>query len=374
MVLNFEKQPLSQALQVLQATANSSTTLPILSNVMITANDDGIEISASDLEVGIRRKVDGVVEEGGTITVLASKLVDVVKDLPDSEIRFTTTSNDRVLLECGNGKYRIIGLDSDEFPMQMVDSESDEYLQIEGDVFRQLLERTEFAASTDEVRYFLNGIYFNFLEDRTDVVATDGTQLAIAQCDPLTPPEGVSNFIIPLKAVKELAKTFAESSMVNVALTENVIIFSDDVSVLTTRIIEGEYPKYGKIIPEASEIEGYCTADRKELLKALTRVSHLSNPKNFSICLEMTEGAEDMVISTRTPDLGDAEEVVGVYECSKNLRIGFDSRKIKDALDHMDSPTVRMEYSGELKPFIIRPVESGQHTVLAMPMRIASAD
>ena len=372
MVLNFDKQPLSQALQILHATANSSSTLPILSNVMITADDDGIEIAASDLEVGIRRKVDGVVEEGGSVTVLASKLVDVVKDLPNSEIRLTTTSNDRVLLECGNGKYRIIGMDSEEFPMQMIEGEGDEYLQIEGEVFRNLLERTEFAASTDEVRYFLNGIYFNFLEDRTDVVATDGTQLAIAQCDPLTPPEGVSDFIIPLKAVKELAKTFAESSKVNVALTENVIIFSDNVSVLTTRIIDGEYPKYGKIVPEEGEIEGYCTADRKEFLQALTRVSHLSNPKNFSICIEMKEGAEEMVVSTRTPDLGDAEEIVGVYECSKDLRIGFDSRKIKAALEHVASPTVKMEYSGELKPFVMRPVESGQHLVLAMPMRLPS--
>ena len=362
---------MTQALQLLQSVASERNTLPILANIMITASEEnGIEMAASDLEVAIRMKVDGVVEQPGSITVLASKLANIVKDLPPEEIRMLTTSNDRIELECGRGKYRIVGMDSEEFPV-MPTPESDDHIQLNGDVFRGVLSKTEFAASTEEVRYFLNGIFFNFRDELTDVVATDGRQLALAHFDAMTPPEGVTGFIVPLKAVKELSKTFADSDLVNIALLENVILFSDDRSVLSTRKIDGDYPKYNKIIPADSELEGGFVMNRKELLRAVTRVSHLSNPKNYSICFDIKQDEEFMVVSTRTPELGDAEENVPITSCTKDIRIGFDSRLVLEALNHTDAESIHLGYSENLNPMVLRPRDESGHIILLMPMRIS---
>ena len=243
MELTFEKHDLLHTLQVLQGVASGRTTLPILSNVLIQAADGKIECIATDLEVGIKIKVEGAIQEDGAITVSAKKLADIVKELPeDKSIRFVTTANDRVEITCGDGVYKIIGLSEEEFPqLPSVDGDS---LTIDGETLRNLLYKTEFAAATEDVRYFLNGLYFNILPDKTEVVATDMRWLALARCEPLTSSENVKGFIVPLKAVKEIARTFAESGTVQISIFENQILFADENATLTTRLVEGDYPPY----------------------------------------------------------------------------------------------------------------------------------
>ena len=172
-------------LQVLQGVASGHSTLPILSNVLIEAADGRIACIATDLEIGIKIRVEGVIQEEGAITVAAKKLADIVKELPeDKTIHLVTTANDRVEITCGDGVYKIIGLPDEEFPqLPSIDGHS---LTIEGETLRGVLRRTEFAAATDDVRYYLNGLYFSFLADRTDIVATDGVSLALAQCEAFT--------------------------------------------------------------------------------------------------------------------------------------------------------------------------------------------
>ena len=155
-------------------------------------------------------------KEDGTVTVSGKKLADIVKELPDDKaIHLATTANDRIEISCGDGVYKIIGLSSEEFPqLPSIDGHS---LTIEGDTLRTVLRRTEFAAATDDVRYFLNGLYFSFLEDKTEVVATDMVQLALVQCEAFNAPENVEGFIVPLKAVKAIERTFAESEQVQVS-------------------------------------------------------------------------------------------------------------------------------------------------------------
>ena len=196
MELTFEKEDLLQALQVLQGVASGRTTLPILSNVLIQAADGKIECIATDLEVGIKIKVEGVIQEDGGITVSAKKLADIVKELPENKrIHLTTTANDRVEITCGDGVYKIIGLPDEEFPqLPSVDGDS---LTIDGETLRSVLHKTEFAAATEDVRYFLNGLYFNFLPDGMEVVATDMRWLALARCEPIISSENVKGFIVP---------------------------------------------------------------------------------------------------------------------------------------------------------------------------------
>ena len=368
MELIFERDDLLDSLQILQGVASRRTTLPILSNVLINATGGTIECMATDLEVGIRMKVEGTITEEGAITVSAKKLVDIVKELPaDKPVHLATTANDRVEITCGDGVYKIIGLPDEEFPQ--LPSVEGEALKIGGETLRGVLQKTEFAASTEEVRYFLNGLYFNFLEQGTEVVATDGKRLALARCEPLTAPGEANGFIVPLKAVREIARTFADAGEISISVFENQILFTDGNATLTTRLVEGDYPKYEKIIPESTE--GRAVVSKEGILSATRRVSLLSNPKNYSICLEID--SEQVQVSAKTPELGEAHETLPVESSTGSARIGFDARLLIEALSHIETESLSLEFSGELNPVLVRPVGDDNYVSLIMPMRLDPA-
>ena len=367
MELTFEKDDLLHTLQVLQGVASGRTTLPILSNVLIQAADGKIECIATDLEVGIKIKVEGVIQEDGVITVSAKKLADIVKELPeDKPIHFATTVNDRVEITCGNGVYKIIGLSGKEFP-QLPSVEGDS-LTIDGHILRDLLHKTEFAAATEDVRYFLNGLYFNFLPDKTEVVATDMRWLALARCEPLTSSENVNGFIVPLKAVKEIARTFAESDAVQISIFKNQILFADENATLTTRLVEGDYPPYQKIIPESAE--GRVAVSKEQMLHATRRVALLSNPKNYAIALEIN--TEQVQISAKTPELGEAYEPIPVESGTGRIRIGIDARLLIGTLGHIETESIAIEFRSEVEPIVFKPIGVENHICLVMPMRLES--
>ena len=368
MELTFERDDLLSALQVLQGVASGRNTLPILSNVLIRAEGDTIECIATDLEIGIRMKVEGGITEDGGITVSAKKLGDIVKELPsDKPVNLVTTANDRVEITCGDGVYKIIGMSDEEFPQ--LPSVEGNAVSIGGETLRDVLQKTEFAASTEEVRYFLNGLYFNFLEDRTEIVATDGKRLALAHCEPLNSPSETKGFIVPLKAVREIERTFAESGEVDISIFENQILFTDGNATLTTRLVDGEYPNYRKIIPENSE--GKTVVSKEQILRASRRVAVLSNPKNYSISLEID--TEQVRVSAKTPELGEAHETLPVESGTGTVRIGFDARLLTEALAHIETQSLSIEFSGELNPVLIKPDGTDDYISLIMPMRLEPA-
>ena len=367
MELTFEKDDLLHSLQVLQGVASGHSTLPILSNVLIEAADGKIECIATDLEIGIKIRVEGVIQEDGAITVAAKKLADIVKELPeDKTIHLVTTANDRVEITCGDGVYKIIGLPDEEFPqLPSIDGHS---LTIEGETLRGVLRRTEFAAATDDVRYYLNGLYFSFLADRTDIVATDGVSLALAQCEAFTVPENIEGFIVPLKAIKEIERTFAESEQVQVSIFENQILFADENATLTTRLVEGDYPKYQGLIPQSSA--GRAVVSKEQLLHATRRVALLSNPKNYCVCLEIDP--EQIQISTQTPEVGEAYETVPVKSCTGRERIGIDARYLIETLTHIETESIAIEFTSAVTTVTFKPVGDEGHVCLIYPMRLES--
>jgi len=368
MNLTFEKSNLLYSLQVLQGVASGRTTLPILSNVLIRAKQDNVELVATDLEVGIVMKVESVINQEGAITVSAKKLFDIIKELPDGElITMELTPNDRIEIACGKGTYKLAGLPEEEFPE--IPTVEGDVVAIKGDTLRGALHKTEYAASTEEVRYFLNGLYFNFLEDRTEVVATDGKRLALSHFEPLDTPEDTKNFIVPLKAVREILRTFGESAEIKVSALENQILFTDGTATLTSRLVEGDYPQYNKIIPE--ETDNRVIVSKSNILSATKRVSLLSNPKNYLICLDIRE--DQVEVYVRTPELGEAHEninIEAVEDGGEETKIGFDARLLEQALSHIESDKLAIEFSSALNPVLIKPVGAGNHLSLVMPMRL----
>ena len=365
MKLAFEKDELLYALQLVQGVAGSRTTLPILSNLLIRAEDGNIECASTDLEVSLKIRVLGTIIEEGAITVSAKKLTDIVRELPDSMIELTTTANYRLDLICGEGIYKIYGLSDEDFPQLPLTDEN--AITVDGDTLRNVIYRTEFAASTEEVRYLLNGLHFNFDKEKTEVVATDGIrQLALTYCDLLERTEETNSFTVPLKAIKEISRTFANSQEIKVSLGKNQLILSDDNATLSTRLVEGEYPKYHEIIP--SSFEGRSVVSREAILQATRRVALLSDPKQFAVCLEIEPG--EIRVSAKAPELGEAYETVAVESGSGSVRIGSEARALTDTLAHIVAESVVIEFSGEFSQFTIKPIGDDHQLHVIMPIRL----
>ena len=368
MKLTFQKDDLLYPLQMLQGLAGEQDTSPMPSNVLIRAEGNTVECMATDMEVGIRMKVEGTVREEGTITVSTEKLGGIVEGWPtEKPIDLATTTDGKVEITCGNDLYKIVELADAEFPQ--LPSVDDGALAIDGDTLRSVLHKTEFAASTDKVRRtFLNGLYFNLFEDRTEVVATNGVQLALAHCEPFRLSEDNDGFIVPLKAVKGIERTFADSPEVRISRVANQILFSDERTTLTAQLVDGEYPKYEKIIPASPKMR--TVVQKEPILRATRQISAFSDPKCPAVCLEIDE--QQIRISPRDSDPDEKHETLAVESSTGSIRIGFDARILIEALTHIETESLTIEFSGELKPAILRPMGEDGHFCLIMPMLLKS--
>ena len=367
MKLTFQRDVLLDSLQVLQSIASERETLPILSNVLIHAEGSTIECMATDAEMGIRMKVDGTVKEAGSILIPAEKLADIVKSWhAEKLIDLATTTDDHVEITCGDSVRKIVGFPDKAFPQfPVVDPEA---FAIDGEVLRSILHKTAFAAPTKDRRQFLNGLYFNVLEDRTEVVATDAIQLALTHCEPLKLSEDKDGFIVPLKAIKEIERTFANSSKVKISRLENQILFADEYTTLTTQLIDAEYAPYEKIIPVSPEVR---TVVRKEpILQTMRKVALVSDPKTFKVCLEIDE--QQMRVSAETPEPDEAHETLAVESSTGSIRIGMNAQLLIETLSHIRTESLSLEFSGTLKPVIVKPIGEENHLCLIMPMSLES--
>ena len=364
MELTFEKDDLLKAVQILQGVAGSRNTLPILSNILVNAQNEKIEMSATDLEVGIRIQVNGTIVEPGSITIPARKISEIIRELPPSVVKLVTTANDRVEIECERGVYTMIGLSSDEFPQMM--SMPDEFFTVNAETFKTMITKTAFAASTEETRYYLNGIFLHLTPEESRIVATDGRRLALVKSDAVEAITEEIGVIVPIKAVGEIRKTFTEAKDLHISISENQIIFSDGTSTLTSRLVEGEFPDYDRIIPKDNDIHIYL--DTQQLLAVVRRVSLLANPKTLLIKLETQDGL--LKVSATNPDFGEAHEEMEIKSGDGNIVIAFSAKFAIDVLTHIDSEEVLLNLKDPLSAALLKPANDENYLYLIMPMRL----
>ena len=363
MELSFEREDLWEAMQIVGNVAASRNTLPILANVLIRTVEDHIQLAATDLEVGVKSVVKGEILEPGSITIPARKLADIVRELPAStnsgesaKVRLTTQANDRVEIDCEKAKFRIVGLTDEEFPP--LPELGDDFLTIDSDILRRMIQKTAFAVSTEETRHFLNGIYFCIDSDSIKMVATDGKRLAVATKQQTEPVEKEIGVIIPTKAVNNILKTFADEENVKIALLENQILFATENMTLISRLIEGEYPDYKAVMSPAMSNEVKLIVDTEYLLSVIRRVSLLANPKTPSVKMESKE--TELRVSASTPELGEAQEQMEVKIEGGNIEIAFNARYVMDVLRNVESKEVLFKFRDSLSPVLVTPVKSSE--------------
>lgn len=372
MIFRIDKDNFLKALQKVQGIVEKRTSMPILSNVLIEAAGDSLNILATDLEVGLKSSYPTKVDEAGKITVNAKKLYEIVKELPNEEISFATKDNDWVEIVCGKVKFNIVGLSSDEFPA--ITSVADEQLiELESSLLKRMIERTSYAICNDETKYNLNGIYTRVEQsgDQTllKMVATDGHRLSIASGEfkGSTDANLLKGVILPKKGIFEIKKITDEGDApLRFGFVDNSAVIKRGDTTLIMRLVDGEFPDYTRVIPVANEL--IVKAPRESLIHAVRRMAILSSEKFKGIMLEIDSSG--IRISSSNPELGDAMEELDASYDGAAFSVRFNARYLLDVLMICEGDEVLMKFKNELSPSIVTPVDEDGLLAVIMPMRL----
>lgn len=372
MRVTLERSVLLKALNHVHRVVERRNTIPILSNVLLRAEGGDLHLKATDLDLEISEKAPAVVEQSGATTVPAHMFFDIVRKLPDgSEVMLATDTEGTLLnISSGRAKFSLQMLPDTDFP-DITAGDFSHTFRIPSIQIKKLIDHTQFAISTEETRYYLNGIFFHTVEDEGNLVlravATDGHRLARIQLDAPSGSEAMPQIIVPRKAVGEILKQVEDpEATVTVEVSETKIRLTVGSVIITSKLIDGTFPDYNRVIPQGNDRE--LVLDRASFAAAVDRVSTISSERGRAVKLAMSEGA--VVLSVNNPDSGSATEELAVGYSAEAMEIGFNSRYLLDITNQLigDETTFMLADSGS--PTLIRDsAESGAVYVL-MPMRV----
>jgi DNA polymerase III subunit beta len=368
MNFSIDRSPLLEALQKVQSVVEKKNTIPILGNILCDVKNNELSLCATDLEVGIKVNLSVEMQQEGKITLSAKHFLDIVKELPEKKLQITRKDNSWIELICGKSKFNIVSLPADQYPT-LPSFEDKTYFEARTEALTDMIDRTQFAASTDATRYQINGVYFECLDNSLmRMTATDGHRLSfVDQAVFLSTPDLKRGVIIPKKGLTEFRKLLDEGNTVIGLSFERGYFFAKlNTSFLFIRLIDGEYPDYRPVIPKNTEKR--VGIDRQGFSSALKRVSLLANEKSRGVKLTLQESM--LTISSSNPDMGEAREEVDIEYSGEPLEIGFNSKYLLESLNVMKAEKLEFCLKNQLSPGILREVGQENHTYVIMPMRI----
>lgn len=371
MHLVIEKSALLKALSHVTSIVERRNTIPILSNVLLVASNDHLCLTATDLEREVIEKVPAKISDNGGSTVQAHVLHDIVRKLPDgADVEIFRTDDGRVMVVAGKGRYDLQALPADDFPELSTDDLSHKF-QLKATALKQLIEKTKFAISTEETRYYLNGIYLHQAETDGEqmlrAVATDGHRLAQVEVPLPDGAEGMEGIIIPRKTVGEIHRMMGDTEGdVTVELSDAKIRISFDDLVLTSKLIDGTFPDYSRVIPTANDKE--LLIERESFAKAVDRVSTLSSDRGRAVKLNLTD--KKLVLTVNNPDSGSATEELTVNYTEEPMEIGFNARYLLDITGQLESDTATFLLADSGSPTMVRDTSDISALYVLMPMRV----
>ena len=369
MNLTISKEQIISGLQSVQNVVSARTTLPILSNVLLRAEGERLEFTATDLDVTVSCGVEAKVKKPGASTVPVKKLFGIVRELNGLELDFETDEKNVSTIRSGPSFYRINGLGADEFP-PLAKFKEDKKVKIAQEAVKMMLKKTSFAISTDESRYVLNGIFISLKDHKLTMVATDGRRLAMVDEEVEISEKSQGDFIVPAKAVGELNRLLQDKGEVEIKFSENQASFTlkDEKGssvIITTKLIEGNYPNYRQVIP--GEAKERVALMREELLHALRRAEIMTSEKANSV--KMSFSKNKLEITANSPEVGEAKESLAINYKGKDLAIAFNPKYLLDPLNALDNDEVFFELIDELSPGVLK--INGPFLYVVMPMRLS---
>lgn len=369
----IKKSDLVRELQTVTGVVEKRATIPILANLLLETVPGGLQVGASDLEVTIRGMAPATTIKEGSVTLPASKLLEIARSLPDADVKFKLMDRNQMAITCERTKYKIAGQPRDEFP-SFPELDTDQGIKIRGDILNGLIERVAFAITTEDPRYSLNGALFLIEPGKVTLVATDGHRLSfISRKMDIVSPDGDLKVIVPRKALTEVSKLTSDlgsDDTVVLGKSQNQVFFVVGEHKLTSNLLEGNFPRYENVMPESCSIE--ISVPTSDLAHAVRRVSLLASDRyGRSVSLKLSDGKLDL--SSRT-EMGEAQEVLEVDYAGDEVTIGFNARYLLDYLSVVDTPGVKLGLSPKKVGEESQKVEAGDKPGQFTPEPAGDAD
>lgn len=369
MRFTVEKSDLLKELQLVQGVVEKKTTVPVLANLLLRAGREGVEIVATDMEIGIQSACEAKVEEPGEILIHARKLHDIVKALPDGEVKFGLQKANRVQIRCGTTDFKISGQGVEEFP-SLREYDFKGAITVPFELLRSMIERVKFAITVDDPRYAIYGALFIAKKSQIEMVATDGHRLAYVKRQADIAPKEEIREIIPSKALAEIEKLEpGPEGEVRIGVKDKHIFVRTGLRTIQSSLFEGTFPNYEKVIPVGNDRTVRCGAEA--LLSALRRVSLLCVERTKAVKVAVQD--DTMTVSSSNPEFGEAEETLNIEGFKGGrLEIGFNAKFLMDFLQILGNSEVVLELKDENTQGLLMPAdgEGLSYRYVVMPMRI----
>ncbi len=373
MRLTIERASLLKALNHVQSVVERRNTIPILSNVLLATQDGALRLTATDLDIEVAESVSAEVERPGQITAPAHYLYDFIRKLPESQpVRLEVTGDDpRLFIAAGKAKLQLPVLPAADFPIMPGDDYENRF-EIDPVSLGRLIDKTRFAISTEETRYYLNGIYLHTVavDGATMLrgVATDGVRMALADAEAPAGAKGMPGVIVPRKTIAELRRLLdAASDLVEVAVSSQKIRFACGDAVLTSKLIDGSFPEYGRVIPKNNDRK--LKIENTAFKAAVDRVSTVSAERSRSVRLAIE--ADKVTLTVNNPDAGVATEDLPADYASESTEIGFNARYLIDVAEQIEGENFTFELAADpVAPALVRDEADAHALYVLMPLRV----
>ncbi|MBA4326379.1 MAG: DNA polymerase III subunit beta [Rhodobacter sp.] len=372
MKLSIERATLLKALAQAQSVVERRNTIPILANVLIEAEGAQVSFRATDLDIEVVDRAPAMVERAGSTTVSAVMLHEIVRKLPDGAL--VSLSEDsaagRLTITAGRSTFNLATLPKEDFPV-MATSEYSSNFSAPAPVLRRLFDKAKFAISTEETRYYLNGVYMHVSQGETGkvlrCVATDGHRLARIDAPLPEGAEGMPGVIVPRKTVGELRKLLDDDeATIAVSVSETKVRFATPVITLTSKVIDGTFPDYTRVIPTGNTRK--LEVDASEFAKAVDRVATVSSERSRAVKLSLEE--DRLILSVNSPDSGAAEEELAVAYGDERLEIGFNAKYLLEIASQVDRENAVFLFNSAADPTLMREGNDLSAVYVVMPMRV----
>ena len=368
MELVVRKTDLLKELSLLQGIVERKNTIPILANVLMEATTGGVSLLSTDLDVGLRSRCDATVTKPGTLTLPAKKLFEIVNALPDTDIRIEEEKGGKsVTVAADRFESRMQTLPASEFPTPPQDAAPTE-ASLPGAALKRMISHTRFAITSEDTRYFLNGAQLVLRPDSMSMVATDGHRLAYISVHESPGKNVKSEVLLPRKTLNEVARLIDGGSSIEFSQGENHLFFKADGRLLISRKIDANFPAYERVIPKTNDKS--LEFDRDRLGSAVRRVRLLSNERSKAVKFVI---AKDQVeITSSTPEVGEAHEVLPVDYSGTSMQICFNADYVDNFLGVVETEAVELEFKDEMSQAVMKPVggDGYEYTYVIMPMQI----
>ena len=367
MELVVGKNDLLRELQLFLGIVERKNTIPILANVLIDANGSEMRMLATDLEVALRSRCNASVTKSGSLTLPAKKLYEIVKALPETDVRIEEDKNG-VKVAADRFDSRMQTLPREDFPT-LPDSSGGARAMLPSSALKQMIAKTQFAITGEDTRYFLNGAKFVLRSDSLTLVATDGHRLALVEVAHKVGVEQEVGVILPKKTLLELGKLLAEGDAdIEFESGENHLFFKIGERVLISRMIDGQFPAYERVIPKGND--KLIEFDRERLTSAVKRVALLSNERSRAVKFEIDKGRVE--VASSSSEFGEAREQLPVEYTSTPIAISFNAQYVLDFLNVVETDIVSLSLKDDVSQAVMKPVgaEGYDYTYVIMPMRI----